>query len=178
MVKRILAVFLAMLLALICAGCGSNTSASGNGSTVGTLEGFPWTVELRNAAIKNALHTGAGLKQYDGSVVDVDYDDAPSEGNVFLILTLTITKTGTGGGSFDWAKLSLLDKDKNAYSRMENDAFLQNHQYNRMAGTPLQIGEYKGSICFEVPSGRAKESFVLQYDAGDTGVLTVSVKPS
>lgn len=169
--KRIVAIFLAALLALACVGCGSTASE-------GTLEGFPWTVELRNAQIKDALHTEAGLEQYDGAIVDVDYDDAPSEGQVFLILTLTITKTGTGGGSFDWKKLSLLDEAGNTYSRMENDAFLQNHQYNRLASTPLQIGENKGSICFEIPSGQAKGSFVLQYDAGDVGILTLSVKPS
>lgn len=170
--KRILAISLAALLALVCVGCGEAGPAGG------TLEGFPWTVELRNAQIKDALHTEAGLEQYDGAIVDVDYNDAPSEGQVFLILTLTITKTGPGGGSFDWAKLSLLDGAGNAYSRMENDTFLQNHRYNRLASTPLQIGEHKGSICFEIPSDRAKGSFVLQYDAGDAGVLTLSVKPS
>lgn len=173
--KRILAIFLSVLLAFVCAGCGQNTSAGG---AEGTLEGFPWTVELRDAQIRDALHTEAGLKQYDGSIVDVDYDDAPSEGQVFLILTFTITKTGTGGGSFDWKKLSLLDQDGNSYSRMEDDAFLQNHQYNRLASTPLQIGEYKGSICFEIPSDQAKGSFDLQYDAGDVGILALSVKPS
>lgn len=192
--KRIPAIFLAVLLVLACAGCGSDTldatqqpenetpSASVDenkpSSAVGTLEGFPWTVELRNAQIKDALHTAAGLEQYDGSIVDVDYDNAPSEGQVFLILTLTISKTGTGGGSFDWTKLSLLDDAGNAYGRMENDTFLQNHQYNRLASTPLQIGEHKGSICFEIPSDRADKAFTLQYDVGDVGTLELSVSPS
>lgn len=191
--KRILAISLAVLLAFICAGCGTDIPnatqkpedevpsagvADEPGSAVGTLEGFPWTVELRNAQIKDTLHTEAGLEQYDGTIVDVDYDDAPSEGHVFLILTLTITKSGTGGSSFDWTKLSLLDGNGSSYSRMGNDTFLQNHQYNRLANTPLQIGEHKGSICFEIPADQADEIFVLQYNAGDIGTLELSVSPS
>lgn len=194
--KRILAISLAVLLVFACVGCGEGdpaassgakndiSSASGSESengleaTVGTLEGFPYTVELRDAQIKDALHTEAGVTQYDGSVVDVDYDNAPSSGNVFLILTLKIVKSGVGGGSFEWTKLSLLDEIGNTYSRMENDTFLQNHQYSRLASTPLQIGEHKGSICFEIPSVQANGTFTLQYDAGDAGVLTLSVRPT
>lgn len=191
--KRIPAIFLAVLLVLAFTGCGSDTPnttqesenetpsagvADEPGSVVGTLDGFPWTVELRNAQIKNALHTAAGLEQYDGTIVDVDYDDAPSEGRVFLILTLTITKSGTGGSSFDWKKLSLRDGTGNSYNRMENDTFLQTHQYNRLASTPLQIGEHKGSICFEIPADQADGTFTLQYDAGDVGTLELSVNPS
>lgn len=187
--KQILAISLTILIVLVCVGCGSDqntiqeissagTSENTPESVTETLEGFPWTVELRAAQIKDALHTEAGLEQYDGTIVDMDYDNAPSAGHVFLILTLTITKTGTGGSSFDWTKLSLLDEAGNVYNRMENDTFIQNHQYNRLASTPLQIGEHKGSICFEIPADQTEGTFILQYDAGDVGMLTLSVKPS
>lgn len=185
--KRIFALSMALLLALACAGCGARNvsrdaapaSAQGDSeSAVGTLEGFPWSVELRGADVRDSLYTQAGLKQYDGSIMDVDYSDSPSAGHVFLILTLTINKAGTGGGQFEWDKLTVADEAGNTYGRMANDTFLQNHQYNRMAGTPLQIGEHKGSICFEVPAEQAGKTFTLQYDAGDAGLLTLSVEPS
>ena len=189
--RKLLTFFLALALVSACAGCGGGDKSqevapvgtdapaqTGSESAVASLEGFPWTVELRGAEIKDSLYTQAGLKQYDGSIMDVDYSDSPSDGNVFLILTLTISKTATGGGQFQWDKLTVADGDGNTYSRMENDAFLQNHQYNRMASTPLQIGEHKGSVCFEVPADRAEGTFTLQYDAGDAGMLTLPVDPA
>lgn len=189
--KKSLAFFLALALVFACAGCSGGDQPSEaapaeedapaqteGGSVIGTLDGFPWTVELRGADIRDSLFTQAGLKQYDGSIMDVDYSDSPSEGHVFLILTLTVSKTAAGGGQFDWDKLTVADGDGNTYSRMENDTFLQNHQYNRMASTPLQIGEHKGSVCFEVPADKAEGTFTLQYDAGDAGMLTLPVVPA
>lgn len=185
--KQILAIFLTALLLFSCTGCGSNSpntaqesesgSADENGSETveGVLEGFPWTMELIAAEIKDALHTDDSVQQYDGSFDDVAYDDAPAEGHTFLILTLTIAKTGTGSSSFDWTKLSLLDEAENIYNRMENDTFLQNHRYNRLASTPLQIGEHKGSVCFEIPIAIADEPLTLQYDADDIGTIEIAV---
>ena len=168
--KRYLAFALVLALALTGAALAAE-------SVVGELEGFPWTLELRAAAAKDGLHTAAGMQQYDGSVLDVAYDDDPAKGNVFLILTFTITKTQVGGGPFDWANLSVRDADGNAYARMENDAFLQNHTYNRIQGTPLQIGENKGSACFEIPTDAAKGNLTLVYDAGEFGTIEIPVKP-
>ncbi len=189
--KKLFAFTLALTLALACVGCGggdksqeaapAETDAPAQAeseSIVAALEGFPWTMELRGADVRESLFTQAGLKQYDGSIMDVDYSDSPSDGNVFLILTLIISKTATGGSQFAWDKLAVADGDGNTYSRMENDTFLQNHQYNRMASTPLQIGEHKGSVCFEVPADKAEGTFTLQYDAGDVGMLTLPVDPT
>ena len=103
------------------------------------------------------------------------HDDAPSEGKVFLILTMTITKQKTGGGQFDWARLTVKDASGNVYHRMENDAFLSNHTYNRMPGTSLQIGENRGSICLELPPEAAKGGLTLCYDAGDEGENTTAI---
>ena len=189
--RKLVAFILALLLALSCVGCGGGDKSQDaapaetdapaqaeSGSVTGTLEGFPWTVELRGADVRDSLYTQAGLRQYDGSIMNVDYSDSPSDGHVFLILTLTISKTAAGGSQFAWDKLTVADGDGNTYSRMENDTFLQNHQYNRMASTPLQIGEHKGSVCFEVPADKAEGPFTLQYDVGDAGMLTLPVDPS
>ena len=183
--KRIMAIILAALLTLACAGCGRNAAQEApsasedendSGSAAGTLEGFPWTMELLAAETKDSLHTVTGVRQYDGSTMDVEYDDAPADGDTFLILTLAITKTGTGGGTFDWAKLSIQDPDGNSYLRMENDTFLQNHNYNRMAGTPLQIGVNEGSVCFEIPAEAAGMVLTLWYDAGEMGTIELPVR--
>ena len=176
MMKRMVSVALMIALALMCAACGAKEAPAASEGPV-ALEGFPWSVELRAAAVQEALHTAAGMKQYDGSVLDVAYDDEPTAGNVYLILTLTVAKTEAGGGSFDWSNLSVRDADGGSYARMADDAFIQNHTYNRMPGTTLQIGENKGSICFEIPADAAKGDLTLVYDAGDAGEIAIAVKP-
>lgn len=189
--KQGLSIFLIVLFLFVCVSCGGNTNTkqeSGDEissadivenkseSVTGYLEGFPWTVELTAEELKDTLHTEDSVQQYDGSFDDVNYDNAPTNGHTFLILTLTISKAGTGDSPFDWTKLCLLDEAGNAYNRMENDTFLQNHRYNRLASTPLQIGEYKGSICFEIPTNIANESLTLRYDAGDIGAIEIIVR--
>lgn len=191
--KKALSIFCALLLIFCCAACGAGTqendasSASPMGEvtpaaqelpTTAVLEGFPWQIEVRNCEVRETLHTQAGLPQYDGSILDVDYDNAPSSGCCYLILTLTAAKTETGGSAFDWANFSVADAAGDAHSRMEDDTFLQNHQYSRMPSTSLQLGETKGSICFEIPQEQAAGPFTLQYDAGDAGILRVVVNPA
>lgn len=137
---------------------------------------FTWQIELRGAEVKESLHTDAGVPQYDGEVLDVAFDNAPSEGCSFLILTLTVTKGAAGGGAFQWDNLTVVDESGNAYKRMENDSFLDSHAYKRMAGTSLQIGENKGSICFEIPTESAQGKLTLRYDAGDEGINEIAIQ--
>lgn len=145
------------------------TAAEGSGE-------FTWQIELRGVEVKESLHTDAGVPQYDGEVLDVAFDNEPAEGCSFLILTLTVTKSAAGGGAFDWDKLTVVDESGNAYNRMENDSFLDSHAYNRMAGTSLQIGENKGSICFEIPTDVINGKLVLNYDAGDEGINSIEIQ--
>lgn len=195
--KRMIALFLTALIVFVCVGCGSDASDAAqasetqdpenadleseaendeSGSSTGTLEGFPWTIELLAAETQDALRTMTSVRQYDGSMMDVVYDDAPTEGKVFLILTLAITKTDSGSGSFAWSQLSIQEPDGNGYARMENDTFLQNHSYTRMAGTPLQIGKNEGSVCFEIPADTAGKALTLRYDAGEAGSIEIPVR--
>lgn len=175
--KRILAVLLALTIAVLCAGCGAKRQPDGSETAVGEREGFPWTIELRAADLREGLHTAAGMPQYDGSTLDVDYDDEPADGCAFLILTFTLTKTEPGGGAFEWERLCVRASDGRSYSRMKDDAFLQNHTYNRIAGTSLMIGENRGSACFEIPVDVAKGELTLVYDAGDAGTIELPVRP-
>lgn len=177
--KRALSLILIAALALCLCACGSKEvqkEAPAAAVTASDQSQFTWQIELRDSAIKDALHTDAGVTQYDGGVLDVAYDNAPASGNKFLILTLTVTKAAAGGGSFDWKKLSVQDSDGNSYVRMENDAFLSTHTYKRMPGTALQIGENKGSICIEIPAKTAEGTLTLVYDAGDQGMNKLPIQ--
>lgn len=168
--KRIIAaLLLAALLPVLCA-CGRGQES------VSDQSAFTWQIQLLGHEVKGALHTDAGVPQYDGAVLDVAYDNAPSEGCTFLILTLDIQKSRTGGDSFDWQKLAVRDADGNAYPRMADDAFLSSHTYNRLPGTALQIGGSRGSICFEIPEKAAKGKLTLVYDAGDEGKNTLPIQ--
>lgn len=171
---RKLAIFaLILALALSVAGCSGEKE---EGAKSADQSAFTWQIEIRSVEVRESLHTDAGVQQYDGSVLDVAYDDAPGDGNAYLILTLTVTKSATGGGGFKWEQLSVLDAEGNAYARMENDAFLTSHTYKRMPGTALQIGENKGSICFELPAEAAKGALTLQYDAGEEGINALTIQ--
>lgn len=166
--KKILSIALLICLVLSLSACGKKAESV----TASDQSKFTWQIQVNKAEVKDKLHTDAGVPQYDGGITDVAYDNAPAEGNAYVILTMVVTKGQAGGGSFDWKKLSLKDADGNSYARMENDSFLSSHTYKRMAGTALQIGENKGSICFEIPAKAAQGSLVLCYDAGDEGINT------
>ena len=166
--KKAIAILLLILLSLGLCSCGKKAETV----TASDQSRFTWQLQLSSAEIKDKLHTDEGIAQYDGGISDIAHDNAPAEGNSFVILTLTVTKAQAGGGGFDWKKLSLKDADGNSYSRMENDSFLTNHSYKRMPGTALQIGENKGSICFEIPAKAAQGALTLCYDAGDQGINT------
>ena len=166
--KKLLSIALLICMIFTLSACGkkAETTAASDQSK------FTWQIAVSKTEVKDKLHTDAGIAQYDGGITDVAYDNAPAEGNNYVILTMTVTKAAAGGGSFDWKKLSLKDEDGNSYARMENDSFLSTHTYKRMAGTALQIGENKGSICFEIPEKAAKGKLTLCYDAGDQGINT------
>ena len=133
---------------------------------------FTWSISVSKAEKREALHTDAGVQQYDGSILGVAYDEQPSDGCVFVILTMTVTKNRSGANAFRWENLTLTSADGTAYARMEDDSFLSLHTYRRMPATDLMIGENKGSICFELPEAQASsEPLTLRYDAGDEGII-------
>ena len=134
---------------------------------------FTWQIKVISADTAGALNTMAGIGQYDGSVKDKSYDDAPSNGNEFLIVTLNINKAQVGGNKFVWENLSVKDNNKKAYHRMEDDTFLARHEYSRLAGTDLTLGESEGSVCFEIPAGKTVSDYMLVYNAGDEGENTI-----
>ena len=161
---------LLFILALVLCGCGKQSSEDSDQSA------FTWQIEVRKSEIVDHLHTDEGVPQYEGDVLDVAHDNAPTEGNVYLILTMTITKSRTGGSAFKWDNLTVVDQGGNTYHRMENDSFLSVHTYNRLPGTSLQIGENKGSICLEIPENAGKGNLKLCYDGGEEGVNTISIQ--
>jgi len=111
--KKILSIALLICLVLTLCACGKKAESV----TASDQSKFTWQIQVNKVEVKDKLHTDAGVPQYDGGITDVAYDNAPAEGNAYVILTMVVTKGQAGGGSFDWKKLSLKDADGNSYAR-------------------------------------------------------------
>ena len=172
--KSLFSLVLALLLILpICACSSTAPQDKAKINAASDQSQFTWQIKILSTVTAAALHTKAGIMQYDGSVKDEDYDDSPSNGCEFLIVTLDINKAQVGGKKFFWENLCVKDGPGNEYHRMEDDMFLSKHEYSRLMGTDLSIGDLQGSICFEVPAGTAVSDYILVYDAGDEGQNTI-----
>lgn len=108
-----------------------------------------WVIEVSEAKIANNLQTVAHVKQYDQSVMDVNYENHPSDGMEYLLINMNVIKQQAGKNAFMWNDVYVL-ADGNEYHRGD-DVFLDDHEYKRMAGNDLQFGENEGWICIEVP---------------------------
>lgn len=123
-----------------------------------------WNIKVNSFEVKEKLHTVTPVTQYDRSVVDVNYDNVPSNGNVYLLVDLEINKTAGGNRPFAWKDFTVVDNEGNKYNRLENDNFLQNHNYNRMRGDDLKLGKNNGFICIELPKKITEKELHLQYE--------------
>lgn len=149
---------------------GSTETGSANADT----GDFIWNITVKNYEISEGLHTVVPVTQYDRSIMDVPYDNIPSDGNVFVLLELDIAKQKAGNATFSWDDVSLMDNSGQAHTRMD-DIFLQDHGYARMSGTDLKLGSYIGWICFEIPSAQASGTLTLEYRS-DSGTQSISIQ--
>lgn len=130
-----------------------------------------WTLEVLGIAYEEGLHTTTQIKQYDGSMKDVDYNNSPSSGNMYCLIKIGVTKTAKGGKAFEWERLHVLGDDGESYGRIE-DIFLKDHGYDRLPKTNLQIGNHNGWISYELPQGVKAEKIV--YETDDS---VITIKP-
>lgn len=151
--------FLLVLLAgLLFAGCSKQDFASDQSQ-------FNWQIEVYDCELKSELVTENTITQYDGTNEKVTEKISPTPGNQFLLIDLSVDKAKAGGSGFEWAKLDLIDAEENIYKRAD-DNFLSNHGYMRISGLDLRIGQNRGWICFEVPSGKS-DKYLLTYHADE-----------
>ncbi|MGF6907899.1 DUF4352 domain-containing protein [Fusobacterium sp. PH5-44] len=134
-----------------------------------------WDIKVNSLEVKETLNTVTPVTQYDRSVVDVKYDNIPATGNVYVLINLDINKTAGGNRPFVWANFSLIDTNGNKYHRVENDNFLQDHNYTRMRGDDLKLGKNSGVIAIEVPKDKSESNLYLEYEY-DGEVKKVEVK--
>jgi hypothetical protein len=134
-----------------------------------------WTVSVLKYEVKNKLEGVETVTQYNGSY-DEFHQQAPADGNVYLIMNLTINKSGAGTNAFDWSKLTVKDEAGKTYQRTSNDTFLEQFKYKpRMTGLEIKIGSHTGWACFEIPAQAANGKLTLTYTA-DGSQQEVTVK--
>ena len=136
---------------------------------------FSWQITLINTQTETVLSDQVTVVNYDGTSQIVTQTDTPSTGKVFVLIHLSIKKAKAGGSAFTWSKLTLKDSKNQTYTRI-NDDFLSQHQFDRLQGIDLVIGDHDGWIAFEVDSSRANKALTLYY-AADEGENRIIVKP-
>ena len=145
-----------LVIVIFLSGCEqpSNTSSQDLG----------WNVQVTQAEVKEAMETTEIVTLYTGDKNEVNHENMPNPGNVYVILELVLTKTKSETGSFDWDDLALEDVNGNKYQRLENDSFLELHNYSpRMTGLPIRFGESTGWVCYEITKEEASGTLVLVY---------------
>ena len=123
-----------------------------------------WDITIKSHEIKGKLETVTPVTQYDGSIVNVPYNNAPASGNVYLLINMEVNKTAGGDKTFIWKNLNVIDGQGGKWGRVENDNFLQDHGYNRMRGDDLKLGKNDGFVCFEIPQDKASVPLSLEYE--------------
>ena len=172
----ILAGLLSALL-LLTAGCAAQAKVPTDAAESAADSSLIWQISVEASEITDSISSTQAVVAYGGDVSQVSHSDAPSEGNVYLLVLLSIDKAQAGKDKFLWSDLSVVDADGNAYTRMANDTFLETHGLPRVKATDLSIGNNHGYICFEVPATLDASKLTLVYDA-DGSAQQIALSPS
>jgi hypothetical protein len=149
---------LLLCLVFLLGGCASAKEISNSALT--------WKIDVSKHELKEGLHAVESVVQYDGSKMDVEHEQSPTEGAMYLILNIKISKIGDEPVPFDWKKLAVQDQAGNTYARHGNDTFLEQYNYiPRLTGLEIRFGENEGWLCFEIPAEAAKGKLTLIYSA-------------
>ncbi len=179
MKKYLLLTILACSLAL--AACGDEQPAADGGDAANgeqteqaevaaPLEAadqsaFTWQIGLEEYQLHSELNSTVSSTLYDGTVQETPHHDAPSEGQMFLLLKLNLNKAQAGNNPFSWDDLSIEDAQGQSYARLANDSFIENHAYSRLPSTDIALGENNGYICFEITAEAAEGALYLVHQA-------------
>ena len=162
-------------LLLLCAGCAARTVAPAEVASADSS--LVWQISVEESEITDSISSTQAVVAYGGDVSQVSHSDAPSEGNVYLLVLLNIDKTQVGKDKFLWSDLSVVDADGSTYARMANDTFLETHGLPRVKATDLSIGNNHGYVCFEIPATVDASKLTLVYSAEDSA-QQIALSPS
>lgn len=161
-VKR-LVILIAMLMSLsACGKAGTVTNDTVSDSLEPTLSPFSWQIEIKEYHFAEELNTVVQVVQYDHSVIDVTYTNAPSPGYMFALINMSVTKIVPGNKTFSWNNVSIIDSKGNEYLRTD-DVFLKDHNYIRISSADLKLGGNEGWACFEIPKVLKNQKLFLKY---------------
>jgi hypothetical protein len=145
-----------LFLIFILCGCSAPTATQ--------AVALNWQVQVISHEVKDTLKTVETVTEYNGTKTDVTHVQSPSQGNVYLIINLAVNKVGSEAITFTWQDLAVQDGSGNAYHRVSNDTFLEQHNYKpRMTGLEIRLGQNQGWVCFEIPASAAGGKLTLVY---------------
>jgi len=151
-----------MLLSFGCAGQAAEPAVQATPEADSPLV---WRITIETSELTTNLSSTKAVVEYGGDVNQVSYSDQPEEGYAYLLILLNIDKTRPGKEKFLWSELAVTDADGNAYSRLEDDTFLELHGLPRIKATDLSIGNNQGYVCFQLPLSIDGSSLTLIYSA-------------
>ncbi len=128
---------------------------------------FTWQITLKSHELLNEISSIENSVLYDGTVQETPHYDAPTEGQIFLLLSLNLNKAQAGNNPFSWDDLSVEDAQGQTYARLANDSFIENHSYSRLPSTDLALGENDGYICFEIAADAAEGALYLVHQSAE-----------
>ena len=164
-------------LLLLCAGCATQAKAPVKASESAADSSLVWQISVEESEITDSISSTQAVVAYGGDVSQVSHSDAPSDGNVYLLVLLNIDKTQVGKDKFLWSDLSVVDADGSTYARMANDTFLETHGLPRVKATDLSIDNNHGYVCFEIPATVDASKLTLVYSAEDSA-QQIALSPS
>lgn len=164
-------------LLLLTVGCAAQAKAPAEAASTPADSSLLWQISVEESEITDSISSTQAVVAYGGDVSQVSHSDAPTEGNVYLLVLLNIDKAQAGKDKFLWSDLSVVDADGNAYSRMANDTFLETHGLPRVKATDLSIGNNHGYVCFEIPATLDASKLKLVYSA-EGSAQQIALSPS
>ena len=172
--KLFLIALMASLLPLF-AGCATKPGTPVPTAMPEADASLIWSITVDESELTSNISSTKAFVEYGGEVNEVSFSDQPSEGNVYLLVRLSIDKHNPGKEKFLWSELSVVDANNTAYSRHDNDTFLELHGLPRIKATDLSIGNNHGYICFELPASVDSSHLTLVYaQAGSAQRIALS----
>ena len=109
-----------------------------------------WIVRTNKIQVFEKLKTEQQEVNYDGSTNINTFIDEPKEGFNYVLIDLTVSKINMQKQQAIDLTNTTLKIGENIYKRVENDAFLKNHNFTTITQGEVLFGNHSGILLFEV----------------------------